>query len=161
MPAAGAAPAHATAVAAVTKPMAAPAAMAPPIGQRYEPGRAQPPRPATTAVLRTATLPRGPTTVVRRAAAPPRGPATAAPRVTTAPPRGPTAARPPRAAARTGMSTAAASLPLILPWIDKGATGWSGADSEGPLAPIKVNVARTVAKSMSCGIFFESVCVDI
>jgi hypothetical protein len=81
MPGAGAAPAQAAAVAAVTTPMAAPAAMAPPLGQEYRPGRAhRTPPPAypgrTTAPRRTtvrlATFPRGPTTVVRRAAPPPR-----------------------------------------------------------------------------------------
>src|SRR3954468_5447527 len=157
MPGAGAAPAHDAAVAAVTKPIAAPAAMAPPTGQRYEPGRAHPPRPATTAVLRTATLPRGPTTAVRRTAAPPRGPTTAAPRCTTAPPRGPTATRPPRAPARTGMTRAAGSLASI----EKGATGWSGAESEGQLDPISASIVRTVADRTSCGAFVERFGVDI
>lgn len=109
MPGAGAAPAHAAAVAAVTTPIAAPAAIAPPAGHRYQPGRAQrtppPLKPGrTTVVRRTATLPRGPTTAVRPRYAAPRGPTTAPPRCTTAPPRGPTTARPPRAAARTSMA---------------------------------------------------------
>src|SRR5260370_35943456 len=49
MPGAGAAPAHAAAVATVTKPRAAPAAIAPPAGHLYQPGRAQrtPPPPRT------------------------------------------------------------------------------------------------------------------
>ena len=81
MPGAGAAPAHAAADAAVTKPNAAPAAIAPPAGHLYQPGRAQrTPPPAypgrTTAprltTVRLATPPRGPTTVVRRTAPPPR-----------------------------------------------------------------------------------------
>src|SRR5215475_122413 len=114
MPDAGAAPAQEAAAAALTKPSAAPAAIAPPAGQRYQPGRAHPPRPPTTAVRRTAAFPRGPTTAVRRTAAPPRGPATAPPRCTTAPPRGPTAAPPRRPAARTGtMSNASCFWTLI------------------------------------------------
>src|SRR4029078_12266753 len=81
MPGAGAAPAHAAADAAVTKPNAAPAAIAPPAGHLYQPGRAQPtPPPAypgrTTAPPRTtvrlAAPPPGPTTAVRRTAPPPR-----------------------------------------------------------------------------------------
>src|SRR6185437_4367807 len=90
MPGAGAAPAHAAADAAVTKPSAAPAAIAPPAGHLYQPGRAQrtpPPRQPgrTTVARRTATLPRRPTTAVpRRTTAPPRGPTTAARRRTTA-----------------------------------------------------------------------------
>ncbi|MCP1913671.1 putative membrane protein [Bradyrhizobium elkanii] len=43
MPAAGAGPAQAAALAALTNPIAAPAATAPPTGQPYQPGRAQPP----------------------------------------------------------------------------------------------------------------------
>ena len=81
MPGAGGDPAHATAVAAVTTPIAAPAAIAPPLGQAYRAGRAhRTPPPAypgrTTAPPRTtvrlAAPPRGPTTVVRRTAPPRR-----------------------------------------------------------------------------------------
>lgn len=75
MPGAGAAPAHAAADAAVTKPNAAPAAIAPPAGHLYQPGRAQrtpPPAYPGRTTVRLAALPRGPTTVVRRTAPPAR-----------------------------------------------------------------------------------------
>jgi hypothetical protein len=53
--------------------------------------------------------------------------------------------------------SAAASPPSIA----SGATGWSGAESEGPLAPISASVARIVAENRSCDVFVESVGVGV